>query len=176
MHVRLWCCLALGLLVGGSVCRADLPRTHLFVAGEGGYALYRIPALASTPQGTLLAVCEARSRRDSDWSQTDLLFRRSDDRGQTWSAAAPIVPRPPGLERNPVALAQKLGTPEERTLHNPVLIPARDGTVHLLFGAEYNRVYSSRSRDDGRTFEPAQDLTAVLDRFRTEYDWKVVAV
>lgn len=176
MHTRLWSLLAFGLLVGGSVCRADLPRTNLFVAGQGGYALYRIPALAATARGTLLAVCEARSRRESDWSQTDLIFRRSDDRGHTWSAAAPIVPRPPDLERNPVALAQKLGTPDERTLHNPVLIPARDGTVHLLFGAEYNRVYYCRSRDDGRTFEPARDLTAVIDRFRTDYDWKVVAV
>lgn len=154
---------------------ADLARTNLFTAGEGGYALYRIPAVVITPAGSLLVACEARTRRDSDWSQTDLLFRRSEDQGRTWSAAAPLVSLPPGVARNPVALAHQLGQPNERTLHNPVWIAARDGTVHLIFGAEYNRVFHSRSRDDGRSFEPPRDLTAVCDQFRPEYDWKVVA-
>ncbi len=154
---------------------ADLTRTNLFIAGEGGYALYRIPAVVVTPAGSLLVACEARTRRDSDWSQTDLLFRRSEDQGRTWSAAAPVVSLPASVTRNPVALAHQLGQPDERTLHNPVWIAARDGTVHLIFGAEYNRVFHSRSRDDGRSFEPPRELTTVGDRFRPEYDWKVVA-
>lgn len=150
-------------------------RTNLFQSGEGGYTRYRIPALTRTTQGSLLAVCEARTRTDSDWSHTDLLFRRSTNGGKTWSAASPIVPTPPNLTRNPVALAHRQGTAEERTLHNPVLISARDGTVHLVFGAEYNRIFHSRSTNDGASFEPAQELTPTCETLRPRYDWKVVA-
>jgi len=147
----------------------------LFTSGQGGYAQYRIPALIVTAQGSLLATCEARSRRESDWSQTDLLFRRSDDQGKTWSAPAKLVSAPADLARNPVALTQKVGRPEERTLHNPVLISGRDGTLHLIFGAEYNRAFYSRSRDDGRTFDPPREITSAFETFRKEYDWKVIA-
>jgi sialidase-1 len=76
---------------------AQTLRTNLFQSGQGGYPRYRIPALTHTTQGTLLAVCEARTRTDSDWSHTDLLFRRSTDGGKTWSPATQIVPTPPNL-------------------------------------------------------------------------------
>ena len=42
-------------------------RQDLFVAGQGGYALYHIPSLVVTKQGTILAWCEARNP-GSDWS------------------------------------------------------------------------------------------------------------
>ena len=164
------------LLILGLRLNADFSiRTNLFVSGEGGYPMYRIPAVTVTPQGTLLAVCEARTRRDSDWSQTDLLYRRSEDGGRTWSAPSKVVQAPADLTRNPVALAQRLGREDERTLHNPVFIADRDGTVHLLFGAEYNRVFYTRSRDDGRTFEAPRELTSVAEAWRSQYDWKVIA-
>jgi len=174
MSPRTCLVLALGLL-GIFPLEAQSLRTNLFLSGEGGYPRYRIPALTHTAQGSLLAVCEARTRTDSDWSHTDLLYRRSTDGGRTWSTATQIIPTPPNLSRNPVALAHRQGTAEERTLHNPVLISARDGTVHLLFGAEYNRVFHSRSTNDGASFGPAQELTAVCETLRPRYDWKVVA-
>ena len=55
----------------------------LFVKGVGGYNIYRIPALFTTQKGTLLAFCEAREGGDS--SDIDLLLRRSEDGGETWS-------------------------------------------------------------------------------------------
>ena len=167
--------LLLLVLVPSHTSIAQTLRTNLFQSGQGGYPRYRIPALTRTAHGSLLAVCEARTRTDSDWSHTDLLYRRSTDGGMTWSAASRIVPAPPNLIRNPVALAHHQGTAEERTLHNPVLISARDGTVHLIFGAEYNRVFHSRSTNDGASFGPAQDLTSACDTLRSRYDWKVVA-
>lgn len=167
--------LLLLVLLSSHTGTAQSLRTNLFQSGQGGYPRYRIPALIRTAQGSLLAVCEARTRTDSDWSHTDLLYRRSTDGGKTWSIASRIVPTPPNLTRNPVALAHRQGTADERTLHNPVLISARDGTIHLIFGAEYNRVFHSRSTNDGASFGPAQELTAACDTLRPRYDWKVVA-
>ncbi len=57
----------------------------LFVSGRDGYDTYRIPALAVTGQGTILAFCEGRKSSRSDTGNIDLLMKRSTDRGQTWS-------------------------------------------------------------------------------------------
>ncbi|MFJ4044235.1 exo-alpha-sialidase [Microbacterium sp. NPDC089987] len=52
--------------------------------GEGGYAQYRIPALAVTTRGTLLAAYDGRPNLDDLPSPIDLLLRRSVDGGATW--------------------------------------------------------------------------------------------
>ena len=42
---------------------SEIVQTPLFVAGRDGYHTYRIPALLSTPNGTLLAFCEGRENK-----------------------------------------------------------------------------------------------------------------
>jgi len=55
----------------------------LFRAGTGGYGCYRIPALARTEQGSLLAFAEAR-KSPSGADRGDIVLRRSTDDGRTW--------------------------------------------------------------------------------------------
>ncbi|MEV7575548.1 sialidase family protein [Pseudarthrobacter sp. NPDC089323] len=64
--------------------RPSLERV-LAVRGYGGYRQYRIPAMAVTVQGTLLAAYDGRPNLDDLPSPIDLLIRRSPDNGQTWS-------------------------------------------------------------------------------------------
>ncbi len=53
------------ILVAALACSQSAPetgppgpeQTPLWVAGEGGYHTYRIPALLTTQQGSLLAFC-----------------------------------------------------------------------------------------------------------------------
>ena len=61
----------------------------LFVSGEGDYHTYRIPALAITGNGTLLAFAEGRKHGRSDAGEIDLILRRLDLDG---SLAIFIVP------------------------------------------------------------------------------------
>jgi sialidase-1 len=153
-----------------------LEKSDLFEAGKDGYALYRIPGLVVTPKGTLLAYCEARKSSKGDWGPIDILLRRSTDRGQTWSAPRKIAQVDGPHKKNPVALAQKLANPEDVTYNNPVLIPDRQtGAVHMLFCLEYMRCFYQRSDDDGQTFTRPVEITGTFDRFRMEYDWKVLA-
>ena len=56
----------------------------LAVRGYGGYRQYRIPALAVTVRGTLLAAYDGRPNLDDLPSPIDLLIRRSLDNGKTW--------------------------------------------------------------------------------------------
>ena len=59
--------------------------TDVFIAGENGYHSYRIPALAVTKKGTVLAFCEGRKLSRRDYGDIDLLLKRSTDNGKTWS-------------------------------------------------------------------------------------------
>jgi sialidase-1 len=65
---------------------AALPNVEhvLAVRGTAGYRQYRIPALAVSRQGTVLAAYDGRPNLDDLPSPIDLLLRRSTDNGQTW--------------------------------------------------------------------------------------------
>ena len=72
--------LLIGLFLGGllsptgvSVARAgQVEKTDLFVSGEGGYKLYRIPGIVVSATGTVLAYCEARRGDSGDWGTIDV--------------------------------------------------------------------------------------------------------
>lgn len=55
----------------------------LWQQGTGKYNNYRIPSIIVTQKGTLLAFCEGREAGDS--GNIDLLLKRSEDNGKTWS-------------------------------------------------------------------------------------------
>jgi Neuraminidase (sialidase) len=151
-------------------------KTDLFLAGDDGYALYRIPGIVVTAKGTLLAYCEARRSASGDWGTIDVMLRRSTDGGATWSPARKAVQVKGPVAKNPVALAQGLAKSGEVTINNPVAIADRKrGVVHFLYCVEYARCYYQRSDDDGETFGDAIELTATFEQFRKEYDWKVLA-
>ena len=56
----------------------------LAVRGTAGYRQYRIPALAISRQGTVLAAYDGRPNLDDLPNPIDLLLRRSTDNGRTW--------------------------------------------------------------------------------------------
>ncbi len=70
---------------GIPIARPDVEHV-LAVRGRGGYRQYRIPALAVTIRGTLLAAYDGRPNLDDLPSTIDLLVRRSTDNGRTWQA------------------------------------------------------------------------------------------
>jgi sialidase-1 len=53
--------------------------------GVGGYRQYRIPAMAVTPTGRVIAIYDARFDFDDLPGPVDLVIRKSDDNGKTWS-------------------------------------------------------------------------------------------
>jgi sialidase-1 len=55
------------------------------VGGTEGYACFRIPALVTAADGTLLAFAEGRKHGCSDTGDIDLVMKRSRDGGLTWS-------------------------------------------------------------------------------------------
>jgi sialidase-1 len=67
-----------------------LSHADVFVSGKDGYYAYRIPALETAPDGSLLAFAEARKYNLGDpgteKNEIDLVLKRSTDHGRSWSA------------------------------------------------------------------------------------------
>jgi sialidase-1 len=76
--------------IAGPAFGQSIRHVNVFTSGEDGYHSFRIPAIETAPDGSLIALAEARkySRADPGHSDNDidLVYRRSTDGGQTWSA------------------------------------------------------------------------------------------
>jgi sialidase-1 len=166
------------LIVAGNVSGAAKPfleKLDLFRIGDLGYERFHIPGVLVTAKGTVLAWCEARRNGDRDWTDIDILLRRSTDHGRTWSPARKIVAVEGPKQKNPFALRLSHTDPKSVTYNNPVLIADRDGTVHMVFCLEYMRCFYQRSEDDGITWSRPVEITATFETFRRDYAWKVLA-
>jgi sialidase-1 len=149
--------LILFVLAQSIAAAAESPKIFekpLFVAGQGGYFSYRIPAIVRTTNGTLLAFCEGRKTSASDSGDIDIVMRRSTDNGQSWSA---------------VTLVQEEGATAKITIGNPApVVDEITGQIHLLFCRNNERVFHTVSKDDGMVWSLRDEVTAAvkLDTWR----------
>ena len=72
-----------------------MPRSLIIFskAGKTGTQCYRIPAIVKTTKGTLLAFAEARKNGCGDAGDIDLVVKRSEDGGKTWSGMSRCLGR-----------------------------------------------------------------------------------
>ncbi len=125
-------------------------RTDVFVGGQDGYHTCRIPALVISGKGTVLAFCEGRKNSPRDYGDIDLLVKRSEDGGRTWSR--PLI-------------VHEEGGNAPITIGNPCPIVDKLGIIHLLFTRDNKRLFCTRSNDDGRTWSRPVEHTAILKGF-----------
>ena len=153
-----------------------LQVSRLYEGGSGGYAHYRVPAIAVSPAGTVMVLVEARKSPSGDWGPQDILMRRSRDGGKTWDAPRKIVDLEEPAGTNEAAIAQGLAEPGVTTYNNIVpIVDESEGVVHFLFCSSYARAYYMRTADDGDTFTDPVEITETFEGYRDEYDWKVIA-
>ncbi len=124
---------------------AEPTSVDVFIAGQGSYFVYRIPALITTKPGTLLAFCEGRKTSLSDDGDNDLVLRRSTDNGQTWLK---------------LQIVHEEGGDAVITIGNPcpVIDPAT-GRIFLSMNRKNGRVLLTHSDDDGVTWSKVRDIT-----------------
>jgi len=138
-------------------------QTSVFISGTDGYHTYRIPALLVTKKGTLLAFCEGRKNSRSDSGDIDLLLKRSEDAGKTWSKQ------------------QLVWDDKANTCGNPCPVQDQEtGTIWLLMtwnrgddleaeikkntSKDTRRVWISRSSNDGLTWSRPVQITNTTKR------------
>lgn len=141
------------------------PR-DVFVGGEGGHAVYRIPAIARLRDGRLLAFAEARGSQ-ADIGRNTLVMRASADGGRSWGAM------------------REVAAIDGRSLNNPCVVEVtrgpRAGRAVLVFqsypaGAQESKVaagidapgtchaHVTVSDDGGTTWSAPRDITRSVKR------------
>jgi sialidase-1 len=158
--------LILGL--AGRQSEADEPPTvDVFTNGIDGQ-VFRIPSLICTPNGALLAFCE--SRAGGDQTPTDMVLRRSLDGGKTWQPIQVVVKAAPEAAMDPTAVidraTRRVVLVYDRWPEMPKGHEAGDGTPHRAPGLGRDSVttWVTTSSDDGATWSPPVDITAMTKR------------
>lgn len=132
-------------------------ETRLYAPGDYGSTNWRIPAILSLPDGSLLAVNDKRKYNETDLPEDiDIVARRSSDKGRTWS--------------EPVNIA--VGTGVKHGFGDPALVTTTSGEVVCVFvggnglwastESDPIRSYVSRSTDGGQSWSDPVDITSVL--------------
>ncbi|WP_181794544.1 exo-alpha-sialidase [Streptomyces sp. WELS2] len=146
-------------------CDSSVP----YVSGQGGYAVYRIPAVVRTRSGTLLAFAEGRRGGAQDSGDIDVVLRRSADGGCTWGPLTVVAAGHGDTRGNPAPVVDprtgiivlvtcgNSGSATEAQIMRGEVAPERG-----------RRVYVQRSADDGRHFTAPRDITAAVKR----PDWR----
>lgn len=146
--------------------------------GDDGVDTYRIPALATSPKGTLLAVYDMRRRMPRDLQEDiDIGLSRSADGGRTWESPRVIMD-----------MGEYGGLPQEQNgCSDPgIIVDQKTGEI-IVFAVWMNgqpgkhqwrgdgslpgyeigktaQLLMVRSTDDGRTWSKPENLTRVLKK------------
>ena len=146
--------------------RSALAPNALWTGGDGGYTTYRIPALVSTADGTVLAFCEGRRAGRGDSGQIDLLLRRSGDGGHTWSPTEVVVSWPGFTVGNPTpVLVRETGDVLLVFCSNEA--QAHESTIRKgLYGRD---VWTVTSADGGLTWGTPVQITSQV--MRDDWTW-----
>lgn len=146
--------------------------------GDDGVDTYRIPAIATSPKGTLLTVYDMRRRMPRDLQEDiDIGLSRSTDGGRTWESPRVIMD-----------MGEYGGLPQEQNgCSDPgIIVDQKTGEI-IVFAVWMNgrpgkhqwrddgslpgyeigktaQLLMVRSTDDGRTWSKPENLTRVLKK------------
>ncbi|MHB9054948.1 MAG: exo-alpha-sialidase [Paludibacteraceae bacterium] len=134
-----------------------LRRTLVFAPNDFGSRNYRIPAITTAADGSLVILTDKRKYNGTDLPEDiDIVARRSTDGGVTWS--------------KPVTVAQ--GTGYGKGFGDALLMKAKSGKLVTLFVGgpglwgstpqKPQRTYVSSSFDNGVTWSAPRDITSQI--------------
>lgn len=140
----------------GTIKLADIQQTVAFTAGADGVNSYRIPAIITAKDGSLLAFGEARYASWKDRIHTDVVAKRSTDGGLTWSSMSHLTK---AVNGGLYAFTDPCPVMDEST-----------GRIWLFCcrwkagGADplSNRAFAISSDDNGLTWNTPEDLTSQI--------------
>lgn len=157
--------------LGPFVDTANIARTVLFGNDIEGVNFVRIPGLAKTKKGTLIAVCDARVETNNDLpNNIDCIIRRSSDDGKTWGEVQTVLNMPgeEGVSDPSILVDQVTGTIWIFLNYSKAGVGV--GTSQPGYGDDTIHILAVRSDDDGLTWSEPVDIT----RSVKAEDWRYV--
>lgn len=138
-------------------------KLDLFIGNREDYHTYRIPSLAVTTKGTVLAFCEGRKSGASDAGDVDLFVRRSTDGGRTFEPQRVVWDEGANTCGNPCPVVDgATGTIWLLMTHN--LGQDSEKEIVEKTGQSTRTVWISKSTDDGATWSPPIDITSTTKK------------
>lgn len=148
-----------------------IARFELFGNYMDRIGYFRIPALARTDKGTLIAVADGRVESNDDIpNNIDCIIRRSTDDGQTWTPVQRVVnyPRPEGAT-DPSILVDRV-TDTVWIFFNYAKEGIGIGSSQQGYGDNTIHVMAIKSGDEGVTWSEPIDITTSVKAD----DWRYV--
>ncbi len=133
-------------------------RYILFKSGDCGYNTYRIPAVAVCGNGDILVFAEARKHSASDSGAIDLVMRRSQDRGKTWSPIQIVADGKGNTCGNPAPVVLK-DSNELLLIYNWALSDDTEQKILQKKAKDQRRTFVIRSSDNGLRWSEPMDIT-----------------
>jgi sialidase-1 len=142
---------------------SGMEQVDVFVSGTGGYHTYRIPAIVTTTNGTVLAFCEGRKNSARDTGKIDLMLKRSTDGGRSWSAQQVVWADAENVCGNPAPVV------DQTTGEIWLLMTWNRGADHERdimagTGGDTRRVFVTSSTDDGRSWSRPREITGAVKK------------
>lgn len=145
-------------------------RQSLFVGGKEGYGCYRIPAMVTTTNGTIIAMADGRISGCGDIpNPLDLVMKRSFDNGKTWTPLQVVVNYGSTPTDKDVYPGAGVSTPISRVSGGDaaLLLDRQTGRVWVLYdnggvtgGSRKIKLEMRYSDDDGQTWSERMDIEA----------------
>lgn len=135
-------------------------KIPVFVSGTEGHKSYRIPAVLKLSNGDLLAFCEGRVHGAGDFGDINIVMKRSNDSGKTWTALQTIVDVDSLQAGNPAPVVDNTNPayPNGR-----IFLFYNTGNNHegeVRKGNGLREVWYITSVDDGKTWSDPNNITA----------------
>jgi sialidase-1 len=138
-------------------------RTTVYEKGMQGYSTFRIPAIVRTKSNTLLAFAEARRNSSKDTGDIDLVVRRSEDGGASWSEIIVVWNDGENTCGNPapVVIEESGRIVLLMTWNNG---KDREKAIMRRESVDTRRVFICHSDDDGLSWSNPREITSAVKR------------
>lgn len=138
--------------------KKTITYSDVFVAGENGIHAYRIPSVIKVPDGNLLAFCEARKESTRDCSPTDMVYKISEDDGDSWSEMKYLLKGRKGSVTNPTPVVD-LATNTLWVFFNQTPANLDEHSVEAGVAGNTCTVWAMKSTDNGKSWSSPQNIT-----------------
>ena len=134
-----------------------LTNTLLFSCNDAGSKHYRIPAIITAPDGSIVTATDKRWNNSADLpNDIDIIIRRSTDKGETWSAPLTIAGGDTTLGFGDAALCV------DKTNGNIICLMVSGPGLWGATAANPLRIMKCVSTDNGLTWSPPVDITDMI--------------
>jgi sialidase-1 len=139
-------------------------KTTVYTSGTEGYNSFRIPAIIALKQDTLLAFAEGRVNNAGDFGDVNIVLKKSNDNGKTWSNIATVVDYNKLQAGNPAPVVDRT---DPKYPNGRIFLFYNTGNNHeseLRKGIGLREVWYITSIDGGNTWSKAVNITLQVHR------------